>query len=281
MRLGAVEGGGTTFEVAVGRLHRGEVREEERAAFPTADPTVTLARVRGWLAPRGVSAVGVACFGPLALPAGRLWATPKAGWDGVDLRAALAPLGVPLAVDTDVNAAALAEHRWGAAQDHDVAAYVTVGTGVGGGLVVRGTPVHGAMHPEMGHLPSPRADDFAGVCPFHGACVEGLVSGPAIAARTGRPPASLSDDHPVWDVVAAHLGELAAVVALTTAAGCLVFGGGVVRARPFLLAGVEAAMRARLAGYLRWASGGSPVRLARLARPGLWGAFALAADATR
>ncbi len=281
MRVGAVEGGGTTFEVAVGSLAEGAVREEERTSIPTREPRETLSAVVAWLARRDVRAVGVASFGPLSLPAGRVLGTPKPGWEGTELRQALAPLGVPVALETDVNAAALAEQRWGAARGQQVAVYLTVGTGVGGGLVVDGEPVHGAMHPEMGHLASAYPDRFTGVCPYHGACIEGLVSGPAIAARTGAEPASLPDEHPVWETVAAHLGELAAAVILTTAAGCVVFGGGVVRGRPFVLRGVEASMRRRLAGYLPWAAEASPIRRAMLERPGLWGAFALATRGTR
>jgi predicted NBD/HSP70 family sugar kinase len=209
--FGAVEGGGTKFVCAVGE---GPDRILARTRVETTTPEETLDRVADFFARataagagsgaagRELAAVGVACFGPLELdPAsprfGDLLATPKPGWSGAPVAQALRRrLGVPVAVDTDVNGAALGEWRWGAARDCDPALYLTVGTGIGGGIVLDGRPLHGLLHPEMGHIPLPRLswpdgrpDDFPGVCPFHGACFEGLVSGPALAARAGAPAA--------------------------------------------------------------------------------------------
>ena len=145
-------------------------------------------------------------------------------------------LGVPVAVDTDVNGAALGEWRWGAARDCDPALYLTVGTGIGGGIVLDGRPLHGLLHPEMGHIPLPRLDwpdgrpdDFPGACPFHGACFEGLASGPALAARAGVPAETLDPEHPLWELAAGYVALALATYVLVLAPRRIVVGGGVSR----------------------------------------------------
>ncbi|HJL06269.1 MAG TPA: ROK family protein [Polyangiaceae bacterium LLY-WYZ-15_(1-7)] len=281
MILGAVEGGGTTFELAVAEAPIGDAppRWRARRTLPTTTPAQTLEAAASFLGEQGVEAVGFASFGPLDLGTGRLLRTPKPGWAGLDLRAPFAALG-PVALETDVNAAALAEARWGdalGAPVGDPLAYVTVGTGVGGGLVVHGAPLHGRLHPEMGHLGSSAPDDFPGVCPFHGACVEGLASAPAIRARTGADPAALPDDHPVWQRVAAHLGELAGALALVASPEVIVFGGGVMK-RAGLLDGIRARLEARQGAYLPRLP---LLRRPALGEPGLAGALVLAAEAAR
>lgn len=230
--------------------------------FPTAAPEPTLAalhrQLSAWLGPFGKPvAIGVASFGPLVLdredPAfGRVSATPKPGWSGVDLLGPLRSFGVPIGFDTDVAGAALSEHRWGAARDCDVAIYLTIGTGVGGALLVNGSPVHGRVHPEMGHIRIRRvADDgFAGVCRFHGDCLEGLVAGPALAARTGLPGDAIPDDHPVWDRVASELAEAMAMLIVTLSPNRIVIGGGVTGKRKALLPAVRQRTAALLAGYV-------------------------------
>lgn len=255
--VAGIELGGTKC-IAV--LARGrEILAEERV--PTRLPAETLPAlvsiVRGWLdAGQPIAALGLASFGPLALdPAspdhGRITTTPKPGWAGIDLLAAFRPLGLPMALDTDVNAAALAEGRWGAAQGATVHVYLTIGTGIGGGAVVHGRALHGVMHPEMGHVAVRRTADlaFPGLCPFHGDCLEGLASGPAIAARTGQPAERLADDHPVWAAVGGEIGELVAMLMLILSPERILIGGGV-GGRPALLAHIRAAAGARLAGYL-------------------------------
>lgn len=286
--LGAVEGGGTKFVCAVGRGIDATVAE---ATVPVSTPVETLAQVFEFFAQApAVAAFGIASFGPLELdPAspgfGRLLRTPKAGWSGADLVGPfVARFGRPVALDTDVNGAALAEL---AATNGAVRslAYVTVGTGVGGGLVVDGASVRGLLHPEMGHVAVRRArddDDFAGVCPFHGDCVEGLASGPAVVRRWGAPLSKLPDGHVAFERLGDYLGQLAATIALVTSAERITFGGGVLsdgRLLPF----VRRAAHARLGDYLR------PERLGRLedyvvaptygSRAGLAGAFLLAARA--
>lgn len=196
-RRGAVEAGGTKFVCLVGS---GPERIEARTRIPTGQPAETLAQVVAFFQDEVASggpldAVGIAAFGPLELrPShpryGFVTTTPKPGWAGVDVAGPIRrALGVPVGFDTDVNGAALGEGRWGAARGLDTFVYVTVGTGIGAGAVVRGRVVHGLGHPELGHLGVPRqpGDDFAGGCPFHADCLEGMASGTAIAARWGRP----------------------------------------------------------------------------------------------
>jgi len=203
--------------------------------------------------------MGVGMFGPVDLrPAspghGHIMATPKPGWSGTDILGPLqASLGVPVAIDTDVNAAALAEWRWGAARGCDPALYLTVGTGIGGGVIVGGRPLHGLLHPEMGHIPVRRHPDepasFAGVCPFHGDCLEGMACGPALQERWGVAAESLPADHPAWDLEAYYLAQALTVYLYTLSPQRIVLGGGVMRG-PGLAAKVRAWTRMLLGGYI-------------------------------
>lgn len=266
----------------------------DRRAFPTGDPATTipalLACLAGWSAPAPV-ALGLACFGPLGLDPshddfGKITTTPKPGWSGADVRGAFAKsFAGPIGFDTDVNGAALAEGRWGAARGADVHVYLTIGTGIGGGVVVGGKSVHGLLHPEIGHIRVRRdtGAKFAGVCPYHGDCIEGLVSGPAIAARTGRPGEDVADDDPVWREVADELAELIALLLLTLSPNRILIGGGLGIGRAFLLPMIRAAAADRLGGYLAPVT---PEALLEIVRPpalgvdaGPLGAAALALDA--
>jgi fructokinase len=236
--FGAVEGGGTKFVCAVGN-DRGEILAQER--FPTTDPASTLAMARAFLRRQGQSfgtlaAIGVASFGPVELDKtsvhyGFIGRTPKTGWSGVDIVGSLArEFRCPIGFDTDVNAAALAEHRWGVARGVGNLVYVTVGTGIGGGVLVDGAPLHGLMHPEIGHLyprRHPLDRDFRGVCPFHGDCLEGVASGPAILSRTGALLLELDARHPQWEIEADYLGQLCAQLVVTVSPQRIVMGGGV------------------------------------------------------
>jgi fructokinase len=204
-----------------------------------------------------LSALGIAAFGPLDLRStspsfGRLLGTPKHGWAGTDLVAPFARrFGCPVAIDTDVNAAALAETLHGAARGCVTAVYVTVGTGIGGGAVVDGRTLRGSPHPEMGHIRVARHERdtaFAGVCPFHGDCLEGVASGPAIVARYGAPLDALPSDHEAIAVVGHYLGQLAANVLLMISPERIIFGGGVMSSEP-LLRETRAAAAKLLNGY--------------------------------
>lgn len=275
--IGAVEGGGTSFELGVGQLEDGAITWLARRSVVTGNPSGTLADVRAFFAPHPIAGIGVACFGPLDVERGLLLDTPKRGWPGADLHF-VRPVerDVGVCFDTDVNAAAVAEL---ARADRGVRAlaYVTVGTGVGVGFARRGEggafdTLRNLLHPELGHVRSPARDDFVGVCEVHGNCVEGLASGRAIKARLGIPPEELPGDHPVFDLVAEHLGELAAIVALAYAPDAIVFGGGVLR-RP-LVPAIERAYWRRLGGY---PARRAHLRAARTEDAGLEGALRLAA----
>lgn len=292
--FGAVEGGGTKFVCAVGHCPDHILA---RARIDTTSPAETLGRVADFLAQAagstGLAAVGVACFGPLELAPhaaafGSLLATPKAGWSGAPVAATLEErLGVPVIIDTDVNGAALAEWRWGAAQNCDPALYLTVGTGIGGGVVFSGRPLHGLLHPEMGHIALPRSawpdgrmDDFPGVCPFHGACFEGLASGPALQGRAGVPPDTLPPEHPLWELEAGYLAQALATFLLVLSPQRIVVGGGVLQ-QGHLLTRVRRRLPQMLAGYIardevEHATAGYVVAPHFGQDAGLIGAFALA-----
>jgi len=258
--LAAVEGGGTKFICAVARY---PTQVLERISIPTTDPASTLAAcVRFFLdmaRQHGrIRALGVACFGPLELRPdapgyGCLQRTPKPGWSGANVIAALhAALQIPVMLDTDVGAAALAERRLGAGGGLDSLAYVTVGTGIGGAVAPAPGAQQRLMHAEMGHLPvrrDPRDAAFAGVCPFHGDCLEGLASGPAIRARWGCDLSALPADHQGRSIIAFYLAQLVVNLALLQSVQRVVFGGGVM-GDGSLLGLVRESASALLAGYL-------------------------------
>lgn len=234
-----------------------------RERVPTRDPQTTLkaideilVRWQSEFAP--ISAIGLASFGPLCLDRaaehyGYITSTPKPGWRSTELATRFQRhYNVPVAIDTDVNGAALAEGRFGAAQGLDDYAYITVGTGVGVGLVVRGRPVFGCNHGELGHLRVARVpgDHWPGACNYHGACVEGIASGHAIAARVGGPADRLSPDHPVWHVVADALAQLLHALVLATAPKRIILGGGVMTAQTQLFDRIRSALQSSLNGYI-------------------------------
>jgi fructokinase len=257
--FGAVEAGGTKFVCAIAN-ERGEILMQRR--FPTTDPASTLASMQVFLheGAKGLgplTAIGVASFGPVQLQPGsdqygHIGRTPKAGWSGTDMVSALTrAFQCPVGFDTDVNAAALAEHRWGAARDVDHLVYLTIGTGIGGGVIVGGKPVHGLMHPEIGHIHPRRhaLDSFAGVCPFHGDCLEGLASGPAILARSGASLKELESSHSQWEIEADYLAQLCAQLVLTVSPKRIVIGGGVMN-QPALLQLIRPRILHWLGGYI-------------------------------
>ena len=257
--VGGVETGGSKTVCAIGS-GPDDVRAE--TCFPTTTPDETFGRAaeffRGHAARSRCAAVGIASFGPLDLDpgsptAGFITETPKPAWSRVDVAGTLGrALSLPAVLDTDVNAAALAENRWGAGIGHDPLVYVTVGTGIGGGAIVGGCVLHGLVHPEMGHMRVPRdaSDGFAGACPFHGDCLEGLASGPAIQARRGLPGEALAVDDPVWALEARYLALALANVITVLSPRRIVLGGGVMR-HPRLLDDVRREVQRVLAGYVR------------------------------
>jgi fructokinase len=254
-----VEGGGTKFVCAVARAPLAVL---ESTTIATTDPQATFAQcVRFFEQAEDrhghIASLGFSCFGPIELRAssprfGRMLATPKAGWSGVDLLTPLrAAFDVPIRLDIDVGGAALAEWRLGAGQGLGSLAYVTVGTGIGGAMVPSG-PASRLMHAEMGHLRVTRHvqdREFAGCCPFHGDCLEGLASGPAVRARWGCDLSALPPAHPGRAIIASYLGQLAASIVLMLSVERIVFGGGVM-SDGTLIPLVQDAMFELLNGYI-------------------------------
>ena len=278
--LAGVELGGTKTIAVLGQ--GGQVLDRVQVATTTPDETLgaIAATLRDWQP----VAVGIASFGPVAIHRddpdyGHILATPKVGWQGTDIIAALGQR-VPTALSTDVIAAALAEGQDGAAKGLSDFVYVTIGTGIGMGIVSGGRPLTGRLHPEAGHMSVPRipGDDFAGCCGFHHDCLEGLASGRAIAARTGQAGESLSDDDRAWRFVVDALAHGFANLRLTLAPQAIVIGGGVATDRAWLAPAIAGRMDEVLGGYLD-ASSVIPAALGADAGPR--GALLLAASALR
>jgi fructokinase len=293
--FGGVELGGTKC-ICVIAAAPDDIREQ--ISIPTgSDPQSTLSRIidqiDSWPKRHGrIEALGVASFGPIDRGAqsptyGHITSTAKPGWRFVDVAGPLTrAVNAPTHFDTDVNGAALAEGRWGAARELKDFAYVTVGTGVGVGLVANGSLVHGFGHPELGHVRVARlpGDAWPGACPLHSDCVEGFASGTAISSRTGLPAARVAADDPVWQLVAYTLAQLLHSIVLTTAPRRIFLGGGVVQSRPELLVQVRRLLLQSLNGYVALESLVGPIDdyvvapgLGPLAGP--LGALALAVDA--
>lgn len=239
--IGGIEAGGTKFVLAVGHSPTEIIARHE---IPTESPAKTLEEAAAWLESHGqITALGIGSFGPVELDKtspqwGHITNTPKPGWANCEIAGFFADrFGVPIGFDTDVNGAALAEYELGAGLDASSLAYITVGTGIGGGLIVDSKPVHGVAHPEMGHiLPRRHALDleFIGICPHHRDCLEGLASGPAIKARWGSSLSELPSDHIAHEIIADYLAQLAHTLIALTAAEVIVMGGGVMKT-PLLL----------------------------------------------
>ena len=232
---GGIEAGGTKFVCAVGS-GPDDMRAERR--FPTTTPGETIGQAVDFFREHGpVAAVGIASFGPLdpnqrSPTFGYITTTPKVGWANAYLGGMVSEAlgGVPFGFDTDVNGAALGEWRWGAGQGLDTFIYLTIGTGIGGGGMVNGRLAHGLIHPEMGHIRLPRdpaVDPYAGHCPYHGDCFEGLACGPAIGDRWGQPAYTLPDDHPAWDLEAHYLALALVNFICILSPQRIIMGGGV------------------------------------------------------
>jgi|GEM_PF-480085 len=293
--FGTIEGGGTKFICAVADEQNNILRE---IRIPTTLPQPTLAACADFFlqAQRDfgeLTALGIACFGPLdprptSSTYGQILATPKPGWESTDVvgffRATLGA-DLPIGFDTDVNGAVLAESRWGAGQGFGNLVYLTIGTGIGGGALVDGQLLHGYAHPEMGHMllaQHPSDYHFAGNCPFHGTCLEGLASGPAIEARWNQKAANLAPDHPAWQLEAHYLALGLMNICLILAPERIILGGGVMN-QSFLFPMIRSELTHLLGNYLslpqiaEMESYVVPSGLAGIA--GLYGGLALAHQA--
>ena len=277
--LGAIEAGGTKFVCGVGTGPDDLVTTR----IETTSPCATVASAAAWIRAKSAGrlrAVGIGSFGPVDLKTGHITSTPKAEWRNFDLAGEVRhALGVPVAFDTDVNAAVLGEARWGAARGVRNCIYLTVGTGIGGGAIVEGKIVHGLTHPEMGHIRVPRdaSDSFAGVCPYHGDCLEGLATGPAVEARWGAPGQNLPPDHPGWTLEARYLALGIANYICMLSPEKIIVGGGVMR-QTQLYEMIRPQVAAILAGYVGTLPEIVPPGLGELS--GVLGSLALAEHAT-
>jgi fructokinase len=270
-----------------------DVLAREQVPTTAADETLhAMERVlSSWRSRHELVALGIGSFGPLDLGPtsqayGQITSTPKPGWSGAPVLERLQRAArIPATIDTDVNGAALAEMRWGSGRGFDDFAYITVGTGIGVGLIVNGKPTRGFAHCELGHIRPARlaGDDWPGSCPFHGDCVEGLASGPALKARVGGERASqLAPDDPVWDTVAWALAQLCHTIICAAAPRAIAIGGGVVQGNPHLLERIEAMLIESLADYMQLPAGEPYIRAPALgADAGPLGAIALAMSVRR
>ena len=279
---GGIETGGSKWECAIGTSPDDL---GPTATIPTTTPEETIGRAVAFFEREGpVTAIGIGSFGPVdskvtSATWGHITSTPKPGWAYTDVGQEIRRrLSVPVAFDTDVNAAALGEHRWGAAQGLDTFCYITVGTGIGGGGMAGGKLLHGFVHPEFGHMRIPHdreRDPFDGVCPFHGDCWEGLASGRAIEARWGRSPLELDGDEGVWALQAQYLALGLVSVICVLSPERIIVGGGVMR-HPQLLSLVDREVDGLMNGYQQAAK----ITLPALgSRAGVLGAIALAETA--
>jgi fructokinase len=254
-----IEAGGTKFNCVIGTDPRTILR---RTKIATTTPEETLAAVKDWFVQQSlelgaVSALGIACFGPLDLKPssskyGYITATPKAHWSNTEIAGYFQRhFGIPVGFDTDVNGSALGEHLHGAAKDIADFVYVTIGTGVGAGVFINGRPLTGMVHPELGHirLPKKAADSFDGNCAFHGDCLEGLVSGPAIEARWNCIAALLPQEHPAWDLEAHYLALMCVNIAMSYSPQRIILGGGVMD-QSHLFGVIRAKFAQLMSGYM-------------------------------
>lgn len=256
--MGGIEAGGTKFVCAVG-TGPDDIRDSVR--FPTTTPEETISQAIAFFhrQKEPVSAIGIGSFGPLdpgvnSPMFGYITTTPKPGWANTNLVGQIQQtLAVPVAFDTDVNAAAYGEYCWGAAQGLDTFLYLTIGTGIGGGGLVNGQLMHGLVHPEIGHLlirHDVEADPYRGRCPFHGDCWEGLASGPAIKERWGQPAETLPEDHPAWELEASYIAQGLANLIVILSPQRIILGGGVM-SQPHVFTLVRRKVQTLLNGYVQ------------------------------
>jgi len=286
-----IEAGGTKFICMLGSDPETIIAQNE---IPTTSPEETLKKTIDFFKRHlndefKLAAIGVASFGPLnphsSSPTfGYITTTPKEGWSNFDFIGAINNhFDVPVGFDTDVNGAALGEWRWGAGKGLDTFIYLTIGTGIGGGGIIREKLVHGLIHPEMGHIRIPHdwdIDPFIGICPYHGDCLEGLASGPALEKRWSMKAETIPMDHPAWELEADYLALSIVNFICTLSPQRIILGGGVM-SQAFLFPMIRSKVLDMLNGYVQ-----SPIILNEIneyivppalgSRAGVLGAIALA-----
>lgn len=254
MRLGALEAGGTKMVCAIGN-ENGEIFE--RVSIPTESPDVTMPKLISYFADKDIEALGIGCFGPIDLNRnsetyGSITTTPKLAWKNYNIvKAFQEALNVPVGFDTDVNGSALGEATWGITKGLDSSMYITIGTGVGTGIITNGTLLHGMLHPEGGHLLLSRhpKDSFEGTCPYHKNCLEGLAAGPAIEARWGEKGTQLADRKEVWELEAYYIAQALVNYIMVISPQRIVIGGGVMH-QEHLMPLIREEVKRQLAGYI-------------------------------
>jgi len=254
MRIGAIEAGGTKMVLAVGD-ENGNILE--RMSIPTEAPEVTMPKMIAYFKERNVERLGIGCFGPVCLDKnspkyGHILATPKVLWKDCDFLGIMQrALNIPMGIDTDVNASAIGEATWGVSKDVDSSIYITIGTGVGVGVIVDGKPVHGMLHPEGGHILLQRypGDDFKCNCLFHECCMEGMAAGPAIQKRWGKPAVELADCKEVWELEAFYIAQALMNYILILSPKRIILGGGVMH-QEHLMPLVRAKVKELMNGYI-------------------------------
>lgn len=232
MRIGALEAGGTKMVVAIGN-EQGEIFD--RLSIPTREPEITMPELVDYFKSSKVDALGIGCFGPIDLNResatyGYITSTPKLPWRNYNIVGTFSEaLQVPIGFDTDVNASAIGEATWGSSKDVKNSIYITIGTGVGVGVIIDGKPLHGMLHPEAGHilLAKHPVDNFKGTCPYHENCLEGLAAGPAIEARYGKKAHELSEQVEVWVLEGYYIAQALVNYILTLSPQRIILGGGV------------------------------------------------------
>ncbi|MBP3238369.1 MAG: ROK family protein [Lachnospiraceae bacterium] len=255
MLYGALEAGGTKMVCAIGD-ENGRIIEQK--SIPTKTPEETMPAVIEYFENKDIKALGIASFGPVELDKntpeyGHIQETPKLRWSGYDLVGTMKKaLNVPIGFDTDVNGSMLGEATWGAAKNLSDALYITIGTGIGGGILSGGKIVHGMLHPELGHMTLVKAenDTYAGKCPFHKNCFEGLAAGPAIEERWGKPGKELSDRSEVWELESYYIAQALANLILITSPQVIILGGGVMH-QMSLFPMIREKVKENLNGYIR------------------------------
>lgn len=255
MKLGALEAGGTKMVCAIGN-EKGEIFE--RIAIPTETPDITIPKIVEYFQGKGIEALGIGCFGPIDLNRdsetyGYITTTPKLAWRDYHIVGALEDaLNIPVGFDTDVNGSILGEATWGCAQGLENSMYITIGTGIGAGIIANGKLLHGMLHPEAGHLLMRRHPDdtYEGKCPYHKTCFEGMAAGPAIEARWGKKGVELADKKEVWEMEAYYIAQALVDYIMVLSPQKIILGGGVMHQEQMMPL-VRKELKEQLGGYIQ------------------------------